>query len=50
VGAADPIRPLLAALDTATADVAFRSTPRAVLREWTTPDVFRRLRQDEPAP
>ncbi|BAU87061.1 hypothetical protein SLA_6192 [Streptomyces laurentii] len=86
VGAADPIRPLLAAidrgltasvlagdateialsvwgtlhglvtlqlagaLDTATADVAFRSTIRAMLRGWTTPDVFRRLRQDEPAP
>ncbi|MFG2488546.1 TetR/AcrR family transcriptional regulator [Streptomyces virginiae] len=86
VGAADPIRPLLAAidrglaasvlagearsialsiwgtlhglvtlelagaLDADTAEAAFRSTIHATLRGWTTPEVFRDLRQAEPAP
>jgi AcrR family transcriptional regulator len=83
VGASDPIRPLLAAIDravtasvlvgegtsialslwatlhglvtlelagafdTATAETAFRSAIHATLRGWTTPAVFRGLRQAE---
>ncbi|MFC9931538.1 TetR/AcrR family transcriptional regulator [Streptomyces sp. NPDC127190] len=86
VGASDPIRPLLAAIDravtasvlvgeatsialstwatlhglvtlelagafdAATADAAFRSAIHATLRGWTTPAVFRRLREAELAP
>ncbi|MFF2812205.1 TetR-like C-terminal domain-containing protein [Streptomyces sp. NPDC058000] len=41
---------LAGALDAPTADAAFRSTIQATLRGWTAPTVFRRLRQDEPAP
>lgn len=86
VGAADPMRPLLAAidrglaasvlageatsialsiwgtlhglvtlelagaLDTATAEAAFRPTIDAVLRGWTTPAVFRSLREADVRP
>ncbi|GGY86234.1 TetR family transcriptional regulator [Streptomyces avidinii] len=85
VGASDPIRPLLAAIDRAltasalagdataialsiwatlhglvtlelagvlddtTAEAAFRSSIHATLRGWTTAEVFRSLRQAEPA-
>ncbi|MFG2233865.1 hypothetical protein ACGFNX_28405 [Streptomyces sp. NPDC048723] len=41
---------LAGALDAAMAEAAFRSTIHATLRGWTTPEVFRRLRQAEPAP
>ncbi|MFF8265570.1 TetR-like C-terminal domain-containing protein [Streptomyces virginiae] len=41
---------LAGALDTATADTAFRSAIHATLRGWTTPAVFRTLRQTEPGP
>ncbi|MFG2227904.1 TetR-like C-terminal domain-containing protein [Streptomyces sp. NPDC048644] len=41
---------LAGALDTPTAQAAFRSTIHATLRGWTTPAAFRSLRQDEPAP
>ncbi|MGW3464509.1 TetR-like C-terminal domain-containing protein, partial [Streptomyces olivaceoviridis] len=41
---------LAAALDTATAEAAFRSTIHATLRGWATPTVFRTLREVEPAP
>ena len=40
---------LAGALDAATAEVAFRSAVHATLRGWTTPEVFRSLRQAEPA-
>ena len=41
---------LAGALDAATADAAFRSTIHATLRGWTTPEVFRTLREAELAP
>lgn len=41
---------LAGALDTATAEAAFRSAIHATLRGWTTPAVFRNLRQAELAP
>jgi len=41
---------LAGALDSATAEAAFRSTIQATLQGWTTPAVFRSLRQAEPAP
>ncbi|MEU2288992.1 TetR-like C-terminal domain-containing protein [Streptomyces sp. NPDC013178] len=41
---------LAGALDAATAEAAFRSTIHATLRGWTTPEVFRSLRQAELAP
>ncbi|WP_405786210.1 TetR/AcrR family transcriptional regulator [Streptomyces sp. NBC_01367] len=41
---------LAGALDAATAEAAFRSTVRAVLRGWATPEVFRDLRRAELAP
>ncbi|MEV5878275.1 TetR-like C-terminal domain-containing protein [Streptomyces sp. NPDC052101] len=41
---------LAGALDARTAEAAFRPTMHAALRGWTTPDVFRGLRQSEPAP
>ncbi|MFJ9678048.1 TetR/AcrR family transcriptional regulator [Streptomyces sp. NPDC101194] len=41
---------LAGALDAPTAQAAFRSTIHATLRGWTTPAVFRRLRQAGPAP
>ncbi|WP_189308200.1 TetR/AcrR family transcriptional regulator [Streptomyces albospinus] len=41
---------LTGALDTATAEATFRSTIHATLRGWTTPTVFRRLRQAGPTP
>ncbi|MFE1876900.1 TetR/AcrR family transcriptional regulator [Streptomyces sp. NPDC059496] len=41
---------LAGALDAATAEAAFRSTIRATLRGWATPEVFRDLRQAELAP
>ncbi|MFE2856722.1 TetR/AcrR family transcriptional regulator [Streptomyces lavendulae] len=41
---------LAGALDTTTAETAFRSTIDATLRGWTTPSVFRGLRRAEPAP
>ncbi|MEV5103997.1 TetR/AcrR family transcriptional regulator [Streptomyces massasporeus] len=40
---------LAGALDTATAEAAFRSTMHAVLRGWTTPAVFSGLRGPEAA-
>ncbi|MER6694176.1 TetR/AcrR family transcriptional regulator [Streptomyces minutiscleroticus] len=40
---------LAGALDAATAETAFRSTIHATLRGWTTPAVFRSLRQTESA-
>lgn len=40
---------LAGALDTTTAEAAFRSTIHATLRGWTTPAVFRDLRRAEPA-
>ena len=41
---------LAGALDAATAEAAFRSAIHATLRGWTTPAVFRSLRQAELAP
>jgi hypothetical protein len=41
---------LAGALDTPTADAAFRSTIHAALRGWATPAVFRSLRHAEPVP
>ncbi len=41
---------LAGAFDAPTAQAAFRSTIHATLRGWTTPAVFRRLRQTELAP
>ncbi|MFD9223721.1 TetR/AcrR family transcriptional regulator [Streptomyces sp. NPDC060064] len=41
---------LAGALDTATAEAAFRSTIHATLRGWMTPAVFRSLRHADPAP
>ncbi|MBO8195499.1 WHG domain-containing protein [Streptomyces oryzae] len=40
---------LAGALDSTTSDAAFHSTIHATLRGWTTPEVFRSLRQAEPA-
>lgn len=41
---------LAGAFDASTAQAAFRSTIHATLRGWTTPAVFRRLRQAELTP